>query len=176
MSSPNTRLLTYLRRFLFIVAVVTTVLSTVFISFNAGSVFSRAPTSEEMTARALKGLNDVNLVELRSDVFALESDIKALTALPPNLAVRANVERLDRRMDALTERMRTFETLITDEPIEVLRTANLEREIDESRTHTERLEGEMNRLYGQNGVLIGLVVTMMLTLLGVMGASYLKPR
>lgn len=140
--------------------------SLIFFIINWETILGRRPTTAELIAASIQGLDEVNLVDLQDDVVALQQDVEGLTALPPDLAVRASVERLNRRMDTITERMRSFETLISDDPMEVLRASNLEMKMDGAEAQVERLENEMGRLYGQNGVFIGLIVTVILAQFG----------
>jgi hypothetical protein len=134
--------------------------------------FTRPLTPQEAQAYLEKEFASRGLT---SELELLRKEVEALSNLPSADPVNIALQKFEVRLDSLSDRIKTFERIVADDSTRVLELALIGRDVNdiEERMNTSQtvVRSELDRIYAQNNWFIGIMITTLLGMIGLVATN-----
>jgi hypothetical protein len=123
-------------------------------------------------------LLSTQMSETKVLVERLQVEVRNLTTVPEGTQVAAQLQRLDKTVDSVADRLQKLEVVILSDPAKALEMPLLRNELDSTKKGYQSellaLREEVARIYDLTKWFIGLMFTMALGLIGLAVTNFLK--
>ena len=115
----------------------------------------------------------------RADIKAIQQQLEAITEVPDEVALNAELARTRGLAESLDERLMQLEAAILEDPQKAIALPLLRNDIERIResysTEIVNVRAEIDRVYDQNKWFVGLMFTMAVALIGLAVSNVVKP-